>query len=44
MQQEIQQDNTDIFTGLAIAGVLGVAGYFIYTNFILISFGKKFRL
>jgi len=34
MQQEIQQDNTDIFTGLAIAGVLGVAGYFIYTNFI----------
>lgn len=27
-------DNSDIFTGLAIAGVLAVGGYFLYTNFI----------
>jgi hypothetical protein len=27
-------NNSDIFTGLAIAGVLGVAGYFLYTNFL----------
>ena len=26
--------NLDMLTGLAIAGVLGVAGYFLYTNFI----------
>ena len=25
--------NLDMITGLAIAGVLGVAGYFLYTNF-----------
>ncbi len=28
-----QDNNSDIFTGLAIAGVLAVGGYFIYTNF-----------